>query len=218
MQSRQPNKFSSVQRTNYTAIESMIINQNGCCSFHYRNVCLFAFYMRALMPVLVLCTRVRNELAINFSYRRIRLGWLGCVCVHECVLELLYKLINRTLGTSAASTINENEMAWRGRLLLWFFFCRLQSDASSVPCDTESVEGKKVKWNEFIARMLCDSMTERCRTPLRARLHGEFYIFTLQKVPRMGSFNRSKWDTWAHTWNGNLTWGHSSHRIWSVAV
>lgn len=99
--------------------------------------------------------RVLNELAINFSYRRIRRGMCRVSTVY--VLELLYKLINRTLGAGmldATSAINENEMAYqRGRLLLlWFFFCRLRS--STNMCDAKQVGemGKKrMKRNEFIA-------------------------------------------------------------------
>lgn len=77
-------------------------------------MCLCAF---ACVPSGVL-NEIRR-LTINFSYRRIR---LGCESVCVCVL---YKLLNRTLGASAATAINENGMAQRGRLLLlWDFFCR----------------------------------------------------------------------------------------------
>lgn len=54
--------------------------------------------------------------------------------------------------------------------------------------------------------MLYGSVTERCRTPLRARLHGKFYIFTLRMVPLWVLLtDRCE--------KRELTRGHRSHRI-----
>lgn len=152
-------KFSSVQRTNYTAIESMIINQNGCCSFHYRNskcvsacVCAFAFAWPCSC----------NKLAINFSYRR-TFDRVECVlCVVCCALELLYKLINRTLGTCARECHKWKRNGTERSIIMVFLRSDVDCSAARKTCDAKHVcemakqkqrKKNKRERNEFIAKM-----------------------------------------------------------------
>lgn len=103
-----------------------------------------------LCECVFVCLRMRGSwsigtncrLTINFSYRRIR-----CGCVSVCVL-VLYKLLNRTLGASTATAINEKRNGTeRSMIIIMVFFFSVAAS----------------QWHY-------DSVAGRCRTPLSASM------------------------------------------------